>query len=80
MIWEEGRVFEFRLKLFGILSFGVHKIKVLCFDPVSYTIFTNESNAHVPVWNHRISLKKIDENTTEYTDEVEICAGWYIFG
>ncbi len=31
---------------------------------------------YVPVWNHEIILNKIDETKTEYTDIVEIYAGW----
>ncbi len=39
-------------------------------------ILTNETNTYVPVWNHEIILEKLDENTTKYTDIVEIEAGW----
>ena len=39
-------------------------------------IFTNETNTHVPVWNHEIVLESVDENNTKYTDIVAIEAGW----
>ena len=39
-------------------------------------ILTSETNKHVAVWNHEITLEKLDENTTRYTDIVEIDAGW----
>ena len=73
-IWSEGNTFKFRLKV-GILPIGIHTINVVAFDKETLTIYTNESNKHVPVWNHRIILDGQD-STTVYTDEVEIYAGW----
>ncbi len=75
LVWEEGKTFSFRFRLFGFMPFGIHTIKVVEFSEEAYGIFTNESNTHVPVWNHRILLKQI-ENAVRYTDEVEIYAGW----
>jgi hypothetical protein len=49
---------------------------VVQFSETAHEIYTNEVNTHVPIWNHRIYLKPIDKETTEYTDEVEIYAGW----
>ena len=37
---------------------------------------TNEHNTYVPTWNHKINLKDNGNGTTEYSDEVEIGAGW----
>lgn len=76
LVWKQGEEFMFRFKLFGIIPFGMHEIKVTQFDKETYTIYTNEANTYVPIWNHRIYLKHIDDNHTEYTDEVEIYAGW----
>ena len=39
-------------------------------------ISSRESNEHVPVWNHDITLVNLDDDHTEYTDRVEIHAGW----
>lgn len=75
MIWEENAVFSFQFKLFGLIPFGAHVIKVITFN-ADDGIFTNEHNTHVPIWNHRIILQTLDENNTRYTDEVEIGAGW----
>ncbi len=74
--WREGETFAFRLKLFGLFSLGTHTIRVVQFDKMTYTVYTIESNKSVPVWNHRIVLRKMDENTLHYTDEVELQAGW----
>lgn len=76
LTWREGEDFAFRLKLFGFLPLGIHKIHVLAFDAAAFQISTKESNPHVPVWNHRISLESTLAGETRYTDEVEIDAGW----
>ena len=39
-------------------------------------IYSMEWNKHVPVWNHNITLVRLDEGHTRYTDQVEIHAGW----
>lgn len=75
MVWKENHDFVFRFKLFGFLPLGVHKIRVIEFDETSYEIYTNETNTHVQVWNHRIILKSTEAGKTQYTDEVEIYAG-----
>ncbi len=75
LIWEKDTIFSFRFKLFGVIPFGVHTIKVIWFS-LEEGIFTNETNPHVPMWNHEIVLERVDENTTKYTDIVEINAGW----
>ncbi len=74
LIWQEGKTFVFKTKLFGFIPFGSHKIKVLEFN--KNRIYTNESNTFVPTWNHEIVLEEIDQNQTKYTDKVEIFAGW----
>ena len=75
LTWQEDSAFAFHFKLFALIPFGVHTIKVIQFD-IEKGIYTQEGNKHVPVWNHKIILEKIDENTTKYTDIVEIQAGW----
>ena len=75
-IWEENKTFQFYFKLFCLIPFGIHTIQVTKFQKNTYEIYTNETNTNVPVWNHKIILKKIDNDRTEYTDEVEIYAGW----
>lgn len=74
-IWRAGTETAYNFKLFGIIPFGVHSIKVLRFS-LEEGIYTHERNKHVPVWNHEIIIEKIDDNSTKYTDIVEIKAGW----
>ncbi|MBP3541132.1 MAG: hypothetical protein J6K72_04865 [Clostridia bacterium] len=73
--WQPGEVYRFRFQLFGALPLGIHTIRVMRFDQAAGIIYTEESNSHVPVWNHKIILKPINHNHTGYTDEVEIHAG-----
>ena len=72
--WEVGSTSAYRFRLFGLIPYGTHTIHILRFDPDG--VSSRERNAHVPVWNHEISLVEKDENHTLYTDRVEIRAGW----
>jgi len=76
LVWRKDEDFKFRFKLFNILPFGIHTIHVVEFDEGSCGIYTHETNTHVPIWNHRILLKSTGAGETQYTDEVEIYAGW----
>ena len=72
--WMVGGTFSYRFRLFGVIPFGTHTIHIVRFDPES--IRSREANEHVPVWNHDIIMEPVDANHTEYTDRVEIRAGW----
>ena len=72
--WEVGSTSTYRFRLFGCIPFGTHTIHIVRFDPDG--ISSREGNEHVPVWNHDIKLRPLDESHTEYTDRVEIHAGW----
>ncbi len=73
-VWTVGSTSSYRLKLFGFISCGTHTIHIARFDPEG--ISSREGNEHVQVWNHDIMLVPMDESHTEYTDRVEIKAGW----
>lgn len=74
--WQEGGTYQFRFRLFCLFPLGVHTIHMIRFQKAGYVIETEESNPHVPVWDHRILLKELAPDRTEYTDQVELCAGW----
>ena len=74
LTWTVGSTFSYRFRLFGVIPFGTHTIHIVRFDPES--IRSREANEHVPVWNHDIIMEPVDANHTEYTDRVEIRAGW----
>ena len=73
MVWQVGSTSSFHFKLFGIIPFGTHTIRIESFDINS--IQSREHNEHVPVWDHKITLRDMGEKTA-YTDEVDIKAGW----
>ena len=72
--WEVDSTSAYRFRLFGVIPFGMHTIHIVRFDPDG--ISSREGNEHVPVWNHDIKLRPLDQSRTEYTDRVEIHAGW----
>ncbi len=73
-VWTVGATSTYRFRLFGLMPFGTHTIHIVRFDPEA--ISSRESNKHVPIWNHDILLVPVEKNRTEYTDRVEIRAGW----
>ena len=72
-VWTVGSTTSYRFRLFGIIPFGTHVIHIERFD--RDMVISKEQNEHVPVWNHTIYLKE-KGNQTEYTDKVDIDAGW----
>ena len=72
-LWQVGSRSSYRFRLFGLIPYGTHTIRIERFD--EEVVQSRESNEHVPVWNHRITLRDLGAGT-EYTDEVEIKAGW----
>ena len=71
---DGGRHIRLPLSAFRFDPFGTHTIHIVRFDPDG--VSSREGNEHVPVWNHDIRLIEKDENHTQYTDQVEIHAGW----
>ena len=73
LVWRVGSTSSYRFKLLGVIPFGTHTICIERFDIDG--IQSREHNEHVPVWDHKITLRDVG-NQTEYTDEVDIKAGW----
>lgn len=73
--WKEGAVLRFRLRVFGTVPLGTHKVRAERFDRDSYVVQTSEGNRTVPVWNRRTVLVPLDAASARYTDEVEVQAG-----
>ena len=73
MKWSPGQKTDFKFKMFGVIPYGIHTIKVIDFSKDG--IYTNEGNVHIPIWNHRIKLTDNGDGTTTYSDEIEIGAG-----
>lgn len=72
--WTAGSTSVYRFRLFGVIPFCTHTIHIVRFDLNG--VSSREKNEHVPVWNHEIRLTVLDGSRTEYTDRVEIKAGW----
>ena len=64
--WEAGSISGYRLKRFGVFSFGIRTIHIPRFDPDG--VRSREGNG--------ITRVPLDAGHTEYTDRVEIRAGW----
>ena len=73
LIWKAGISSSYRFRMCGIIPLGIHTIYIDRFDIDE--ISSREGNGFVPVWNHKIHLKDLGDKT-EYTDEVDIDAGW----
>ncbi len=73
-VWIVGSVSSYRFRLFGVIPFGIHTIRIVRFDVNG--VSSREGNACVPVWNHDITLEALDDAHMWYTDRVEVQAGW----
>ena len=71
-----GRVLLSVLAVWRDSFWHTHTIRIERFD--ENEIQSRESNEHIQVWDHRITLKDLG-GQTEYTDEVDIRAGWRTF-
>lgn len=74
--WVIDKTYELKLYFLNILPLGRHRIKIVTIDRESNTIVSNESGTLAPVWNHTIRFDKGEQNKLNYTDEIEIKAGW----
>ena len=45
--WKAGSTTEYLFRLFGVIPFGTHKIRIVRFDPKG--VSSHEGNEHVPV-------------------------------
>ncbi len=73
-VWSASSTSAYRFRLFCMIPFGTHTIHIVRFDAEG--VSSREGNKHVPVWNHDIRMIPLDDKHTEYTDQVEIRAGW----
>ena len=75
-LWKKGMTIKAKLLVYGFIPFGgIHSLDFKEVKPKKFYALTNEKNSIVKVWNHKIQLKKTDDNQTNYTDEIEVYAG-----
>ncbi|MFD2564782.1 hypothetical protein [Aquimarina rubra] len=75
--WKEGMEVKTRMLFFGFLPLGgIHVLKFIKIDNENHTLITNEYDKTAKVWNHKISMKKIEHgDKILYEDKVEVYGG-----
>jgi hypothetical protein len=74
--WKEGITVSVNMKIYGFIPFGgIHHIYFEKIDHTNRILQTKEWDYFSAVWNHKISLQKINENSIYYEDEVIIYSG-----
>ena len=78
--WEAGKDYLVRLYLLGIIPMGQHRIGIEYFDKEAMQAKSDESGTIAKLWSHVMTVKPYDQDSTFYTDEIEIKAGiWTVF-
>ncbi len=72
---------EYKLKLFflGIIPLGDYFIKLIEINQEENRIISYEHGSLTKTWDHTIQFHAIDDQTIEYSDEVEMNAGIFTF-
>ena len=73
--WILGTEYKLRISSFGIIPLGNHFIRLVELNKEEKRIISNEHGKLTKVWNHIINFDAIDDQTINYTDEIEIKAG-----
>lgn len=75
-VWREGGVYNFRIKLFGLIPWSDHQVRMKRYCDKSLTFETNESGGPIKVWKHQHALIPVEPNRCISRDEIEIKAGF----
>lgn len=71
--WKQGDTVTTKMLVYGIVPFGgLHSLSFELIDNTNYILQTREWDSVAKIWNHKISWKKLNENTIIYEDEVII--------
>jgi hypothetical protein len=74
--WKEGITVSVKMKIYGFVPIaGPHYIYFEKIDPINKILQTIEWDHFAKMWNHKISMQKINENSIIYEDEVIIYGG-----
>lgn len=75
-IWQEGDTVSTKMLIYGLLPFGgIHSLYFEKIDTVNKVLQTKEWDKSAKIWNHKISLKKLNEKNIMYEDEIIIYGG-----
>lgn len=76
--WSAGE-YVVALYIFTFIPFGQHTIRISfpeIQDHKTHKMRDNGGGDIIPVWDHIITIQKLDDSQTLYKDEVEIKSGW----
>jgi hypothetical protein len=75
-VWRKGMKVSARMLLYGFIPFGgLHYLTVEKIDEANKTIQTNEWDKAAKAWKHRIEMKPVNNQATDYLDEIIIYGG-----
>lgn len=75
--WEKGMAIKTKMFVYGCIPFGsTHTLTFVDVDPKNFMLSTNERNSLVKIWNHTIVMTPINDNRVDYSDEIELYAGF----
>ena len=75
-VFRDGTVIETRLVFFHLLPAWSHTLEVVRVDPIQHELTSEERGGPIRRWNHRILVRPRTGETSLYTDEIDIDAGW----
>ena len=74
--WKVAQTYGFKSRVFGIIPFGgIHYLFVEKIDDINYMLSTKEWDSGVKIWNHLITIRKLDDGKIYYEDSITIYAG-----
>jgi hypothetical protein len=74
--WQVGREYRLQLYLFKLIPLGRHSIELVKLDQEHNSISSRERGRLARVWNHDIFFRETTPGRLNYTDQIEIRAGW----
>lgn len=75
-IWKQGMTVTTKMIVYGFIPFGgLHTLYFAKIDNEIKILETKEKDRFAKVWNHKISMRSIGENSIYYEDEIVIYAG-----
>jgi hypothetical protein len=77
--WLEGATTRWKTYLFGIIPLGTHSVYLERIDSAAREIQSRERDPLIHRWDHLIRVRAIDKDSTHYSDEIIIEAGWTTF-
>lgn len=75
-VWEEGE-YKMDMKIWGFIPIGEQRIVIEIPEQEEgeFRIRDNGSGELMEVWDHFIIMRRKDDNSIHYTDEIELKAG-----